>query len=188
MRQGPHAAEIPSLSRRKSIQGQPHTHGPTRLHARPYHDVSRTDGVGRRPSTVPDSIIPIFVVLIALVVIVLVLAVALVQLESGPVTRREQNCPLAGLASQFENSSLMFRQCVPMSSALPPSADSYFQANTGCSSPSTGSCRPSRHSHRSCNRTAPVGAWMRSLPNGICTTGRGLSGMAMNRGESSRKS
>ena len=35
-------------------------------------------------------------------------------------------------------------------------AEAYFQANTGCSSPSTGSCRPSRHSHRSCNRTAPT--------------------------------
>ena len=37
-------------------------------------------------------------------------------------------------------------------------ADRYFHANTGCSSSSTGSGRPSRHNHRSCSRTAPVGA------------------------------
>ena len=84
--------------------------------------------------------------------------------------------------------------CVPLPrrpSGTSPSGDrcrAHFQANTGCSSSSTGSLRPSKPSHRSCNSTAPVGAWMRSLPNGICTTGRGLSGMPMNRGESSRSS
>ena len=64
----------------------------------------------------------------------------------------------------------------------------YCQANTGCSSSSTGSWRPSRPSQRSCSSTAPVGAWMRSFPNGTCTTGRGLSGMVINRGESARRS
>ena len=63
-------------------------------------------------------------------------------------------------------------------------AYSYFQAKTGCSRSSTGSLRPSSPSHRSCNNTAPVGAWMRSFPKGICTTGRGLSGIVMKRGES----
>ena len=33
---------------------------------------------------------------------------------------------------------------------------------------------------------APVGAWIRSPPSGTCTTGRSLSGIVMNRGESSR--
>ena len=64
----------------------------------------------------------------------------------------------------------------------------YFQANTGCSKPSTGSSRPSRPSQRNCTSTAPVGAWIRSLPSGTWTTGRSLSGMSMNRGESSRQS
>ena len=62
----------------------------------------------------------------------------------------------------------------------------YRQANTGCSSSSTASWRPSNPNQRSCNSTAPVGAWMRSLPSGIWTTGRALSGIVMNRGESSR--
>ena len=62
------------------------------------------------------------------------------------------------------------RQAGPsrMPRRVPPRRDRlsrcYFHANTGCSSSSTGSWRPSRHSHRNCNSTAPVGAWMRSLP------------------------
>jgi hypothetical protein len=74
------------------------------------------------------------------------------------------------------------RSCKPVAGGV----YSYFQAKTGCSRSSTGSLRPSSPSHRSCNNTAPVGAWMRSFPRGICTTGRGLSGMVMKRGESPR--
>ena len=46
------------------------------------------------------------------------------------------------------------------------------------------SSRPSRASQRNCTSTAAVGAWIRSRPSGTCTTGRSLSGMSTNRGES----
>src|SRR5439155_3511822 len=57
------------------------------------------------------------------------------------------------------------------------------QAKTGCSRWSTRSPgRPSKPTWRSWKRIAAVGAWMRSLPRGSCSTGRLLSGIEMNRG------
>src|SRR5581483_8666906 len=46
------------------------------------------------------------------------------------------------------------------------------QANTGCSYSHTRSSTPSSATRRNCSSTAPVGAWMRSPPTGLCTTGR----------------
>ena len=46
---------------------------------------------------------------------------------------------------------------------------------------------PSSPTWRSWSRIAAVGAWMRSLPSGSCSTGRLLSGIEMKRGSLSRR-
>ena len=58
----------------------------------------------------------------------------------------------------------------------PPTPHVDFHANTGCSSSSTGSWRPSRHSHRNCSSTAPVGAWMNDSPDEFARPDAGSPG------------
>src|SRR3954468_16131650 len=96
-------------------------------------------------------------------------------------------CP-ANLSETVSTVRELAKKCPVVALCKPVAAAgySYFQAKTGCSRSSTRSSRPSRPSCLSCSNTAPVGAWIRSLPSGICTTGRGLSGIEMKRGEASQ--